>query len=127
MWPDDAVLCAPSPRNASLVAHCIRLLVKEILPAHGIDPTWATRAHAAARAAGLTTVDTQIHVPVWSAGDPGALVLAVDLVRYRGHFLTAGMTPAELDRVRQLVTDPGSGLLLRGHPLYSTSGPAPPW
>jgi hypothetical protein len=127
MWPDDAVLCAPSPRDASLVARCIRLLVQEILPGQGVDPTWAIRAHAAARTAGLLTVDTQIHLPVWSAGDPGALLLAVDLVRYRHRFLAAGVGPAELDRVRQLVADPGSGLVLRGHPLYSTSGPAPPW
>src|SRR5262249_37007352 len=79
------------------------------------------------RAAGLTTVDPQTHVPVWAAGDPGALLLSVDVVRHRRRFVAAGMTLAELDRVRQLVTDPGSGLLLRGHPLYSTSGPARPW
>jgi hypothetical protein len=127
LWPDDAVLAAPSPRDGSLVDRCQRLLVEEILPGLGVDPTWATRAHSAARAAGLTTVDTQIHVPVWSAGDPGALLMAVDLVRHRGHFLAAGLTPAELDRARQLLTDPGSGLVLRGHPLYSVSGPAPPW
>lgn len=127
LWPDDAVLCAPSPRDADLVSRCLRLLVREILPGQGVDPTWATRAHAAAHAAGLTSVDTRIHVPVWPAGDPGALLLEVDLVRHRRRFLAAGLTPAELDRARQLVTDPGSGLLLRGHPLYSTSGPAPPW
>ncbi|MDQ7906017.1 class I SAM-dependent methyltransferase [Phytohabitans sp. ZYX-F-186] len=127
LWPDDAVLCAPSPRDATLVERCLRLLAKEILPGLGVDPTWATRAHAAARAAGLTTVDTEIHVPVWAAGDPGALLLAVDTVRHRGRLLAAGLGPAELDRVRQLAADPGSGLVLRGHPLYSTSGPAPPW
>ncbi|BCB88069.1 class I SAM-dependent methyltransferase [Phytohabitans suffuscus] len=127
MWPADAVLSAPSPRDAELVERCLRLLIEKVLPGTGTDPTWATRAHAAARAAGLTTVDTQIHVPVWAAGDPGALLLAVDLVRHRHQFLAAGVRPAEVDRARQLVADPGSGLVLRGHPLYSTSGPAPPW
>lgn len=122
LWPEDAVLCAPSPRDADLISRCIRMLVTDILPGHGYDPTWATRAHAAARAARLTTVDTQIHLPVWPAGEPGALLLAVDLIRYRRRLLAAGVTPAELDRARQLVTDPGSGLVLRGHPLYSTSG-----
>lgn len=126
LWPDDAVLCAPSQRDADLVGRCLRLLAREILPTYGVDPLWATRAHAAARAAGLATVDTQIHVPVWPAGDPGALLLEVDLVQHRRRFLAAGLTPAELDRARQLVTDPGSGLLLRGHPLYSTSGSREP-
>jgi len=127
MWPEGTVLAAPSPRDADLVERCLRLHIEAILPRLGVDPTWANRLHATARAAGLATVDTEIHVPVWSAGDPGALLTAVDLVRYRQHYLAAGLTPAELDRVRQLVSDPGSGLVLRGHPLYSTSGPAPPY
>jgi SAM-dependent methyltransferase len=122
LWPDDAVLAAPSARDADLVARCLRLLIEEILPGLGVDPAWAPRAHAAARAAGLTTVDTAIHAPVWAAGDPGALLTAVDLARHRPRYLAAGLAPAELDRVRQLVTDPGSGLVLRGHLLYSTLG-----
>ncbi|BCB73593.1 hypothetical protein GCM10022251_65940 [Phytohabitans flavus] len=127
VWPEEAVLHAPSPRDADLVERFLRLLTRKILPGLGADPTWAVRAHAAARTAGLVTVDTQIHVPVWAAGDPGALLMAVDLVRHRHHFLAAGLGPAELDRLCQLLSEPSSGLVLRGHPLYSTSGPAPPW
>ncbi|MFC0527266.1 methyltransferase domain-containing protein [Phytohabitans kaempferiae] len=124
LWPDDAVLAAPSARDAHLVDRCLRLLAEQVLPALGVDPGWAPRAHTAARAAGLTTVDTAIHAPVWAAGEPGALLLAVDLARHHRRYLAAGVAPAELDRVRQLVTDPGSGLVLRGHLLYSTCGGA---
>ncbi|GAA4704116.1 methyltransferase domain-containing protein [Phytohabitans rumicis] len=125
LWLDDAILAAPSARDARLFARYRRLLIEEILPEHGVDPAWAARLHAAMRAAGLTTVDTTIHAPVWTAGDPGALLVTVDLARFRSSFLDAGLTPGELDRLHQLVADPDSGLVLRGHLLFSTMGHKP--
>jgi SAM-dependent methyltransferase len=122
LWLEDAILAAPSVRDALLVARYRRILLEEILPGNGVDPAWAARVHATMRGAGLTTVDTAIHAPVWTAGDPGALLATVNLARFRPRFLAAGLTPGELDRLHQLFTDPSSGLVVRGHLLFSTMG-----
>ncbi|MEJ3750112.1 methyltransferase domain-containing protein [Actinomycetes bacterium KLBMP 9797] len=125
LWLDDMVLAAPTTRDAKLVTRFRRLLVEDILAASGTDPYWAARVHAMMSAAGLVEVDTAIDTPVWTAGTPGALLNAVCLSRFRDRFLAAGLTATDLERVRQLMTDPGSGLVLRGHPLFSTMGHKP--
>jgi hypothetical protein len=122
LWLDDPVLVAPCARDARLIARFRRLLAEDVLARSGTDPYWASRIHATMRAAGLTDVDTQIFTPVWPAGSPGALLATVSLAQFRERFLSLGLTAAELERIRQLVTDPTSGLVLRGHPLFSTMG-----
>ncbi|MEH1128575.1 methyltransferase domain-containing protein [Micromonospora sp. CPCC 206061] len=122
LWLDDPVLVAPCARDARLIARFRRLLAEDVLARSGTDPYWASRIHATMRAAGLTDVDTQIFTPVWPAGSPGALLATISLTQFRERFLSLGLTAAELERIRQLVTDPTSGLVLRGHPLFSTMG-----
>lgn len=125
LWLDDTVLAAPSARDTRLLERFRRLLVEDVLVSSGTDPYWAARIHAAMSSAGLTEVDTSIDTPVWPAGSPGALLATVSLGRFRHRFLAAGLTGADLERIRYLVADPDSGVVLRGHPLFSTMAHRP--
>lgn len=118
---DHQVLDAPDPGDVTLFERYQRALIGII----GADPTWATRVHGRMVAAGLRDVDTAIHCPVWPAGSAGALLATVNLTRFRDGLLAAALTPDELDHLRWLVTDRRSGLVIRGHLLYSTIGRAP--
>ncbi|MDQ7904349.1 class I SAM-dependent methyltransferase [Phytohabitans sp. ZYX-F-186] len=118
---EHLVLDAPEPADVALFDRYQHALI-------GIldnDPTWATRIHAKMVAAGLRRVETAIHSPVWPAGSPGALLVTVNLALFRERLLDAGLTGGELDHLEWLVRDPRSGLVIRGHFLYSTIGHAP--
>jgi SAM-dependent methyltransferase len=119
--PEHLVLDAPTPGDVALFDRYQRILL-DIL---ANDPTWAARVHGEMVAAGLSPVDTAIHSPVWPAGTAGALLVTVNLALFRTRLLAAGLTEAELDRLEWLVRDPRSGLVIRGHFLYSTTGRAP--
>ncbi|MEU6253925.1 methyltransferase domain-containing protein [Streptomyces sp. NPDC047043] len=118
------VLAAPTPEAAELVDLYHTLLVERVLPAHGNDPTWASRAPAAMLEAGLTDVDTAMHARSWPGGTAGALLIGANLAQAREDFLTAGMTEAQLDALVRLVDDPR--LIVRSHFTYSTIGRRPP-
>jgi len=121
-WLDPPVLDAATPADRRLVDGYLRLMAEKIAPGQRIDPTWAGRVHAGMRAAGLAAVDTRIDAPVWPAGSPGALALAARLHRYRPHLLTLAMTVGQVRRLTELLTDPTSGVVVRGHPLFSVMG-----
>jgi len=123
-WLDGLVLAAPTDRDRRLAACYWQLMGERILPGQHTDLTFAGRVHAGMRAAGLS-VDTRVDTPVWPAGSPGALATAAQLHRHRAHLLTCGMTVGELSRLTGLLTDPGSQLVLRGHPLFSVIGRKP--
>jgi len=117
------VLAAPSPADADLIDAYQETLVRKILRARGNDPMWAVRVHAAMIGAGLIDVDTVIGARSWPGGSAGALLIAANIGQLRAEFLSAGFTPADLDRVLALVADPR--LVLRSHLLYSTVGRRP--
>jgi SAM-dependent methyltransferase len=119
--PEHIVLDAPTPDDTALFGRYQRMLL-DILDN---DPTWAVRIHSAMVAAGLREVDTAIHSPVWTAGSSGALLATVNLALFRARLLGAGLTAADLDRLEWLVREPRSGLVIRGHFLFSTIGRAP--
>ncbi|GAA4440652.1 class I SAM-dependent methyltransferase [Phytohabitans houttuyneae] len=119
--PEHIVLAAPTPADSALFERYQRMLL-DIL---ANDPTWAARIHGEMLAAGLTEVNTAIHAPVWPAGSAGALLTTVNLTLFRDRLLAAGLTAADLDHLWWLVTDTRSGLVIRGHFLYSTIGRAP--
>ncbi|BCB78438.1 methyltransferase domain-containing protein [Phytohabitans flavus] len=119
--PEHILVDAPTPSDTALFERYQRILL-DILDN---DPTWAARIHGQMVAAGLREVDTAIHSPVWPAGSPGALLVTVNLSLFRQRLLDAGLTSGELDHLEWLVRDPRSGLVIRGHLLYSTIGRAP--
>jgi hypothetical protein len=121
-WLDPPVLAAATAADRRLVDRYLRLMAEQILPGRHIDATWAGRVHAGMRAAGLRQIDTRIDAPVWPAGSPGALALAAQLHRYRPHLLTIAVTVGQVRRLTELLTDPTSGLVVRGHPLFSVMG-----
>jgi SAM-dependent methyltransferase len=118
------VLSAPDRDAARLLQSYQDLLVSQILPANGNDPTWAGRVHATMLAAGLTNVDTEVSCRSWAGGSAGALLIAANIGQLREKFIAAGMTADQLDRITDLVTDPR--LVLRGHLTWSTVGRKPP-
>jgi hypothetical protein len=61
-----------------------------------------------------------IHGRYWTGGDPGCRLVAAAAAQLRPKLLAAGMSGPELDRLDALLAEPG--LVLHGHPLYSTSG-----
>jgi SAM-dependent methyltransferase len=119
----DLVLAAPSPDARALYDRFQSTLVEQILPAHGTDPTWAPRIHAAMLAAGLTDVDTHIFARSWPGGTAGALISGVNIDQVSTELLARGFIPAELDSLRRLVADPR--LVLRSNLTYSTLGRRP--
>lgn len=122
LWPDHVLLDAPTAGDAELFDRYQRVLIDDVLVPSGADPTWAARIHSTMRRAGLSDVDTEIHAPVWPAGSPGTMLATVNLTLFRDQFLAAGLTGDDLDRLHHLVTDPTSGLVIRGHLLFSAAG-----
>jgi SAM-dependent methyltransferase len=117
------VLTAPDPEAEALVDAFHTVLVDQVLAANGTDPRWAGQIHAAMLAAGLIHVDTVIGSRSWPGGSPGALLLAANIGQVRDKLLAAGLTAAQLERLKHLVAD--VRLVLRGHLLYSTVGRLP--
>ena len=118
-----SVLAAPSAADAELVETYHRLLVEQVLPGHGNDPTWAGQVHAAMLEAGLTAVDTVVSARSWVGGSPGARLIAANIAQARTDFLAAGMSAEQLDALERLTTDPR--LVVRGPLTYSTIGRRP--
>lgn len=116
------VLRAPAPADATLYNAYHDALVERVLPARGNDGTWAGRALAAMIDAGLTDVTTEVHARSWPGGSPGALLQASNIVQQRPAFRDAGMSDTDIDRLLELMNDPG--MVIRGHLLYSTAGRA---
>jgi len=119
--PDHLVVDALEREDVALFERYQRILL-------GIldnDPAWAARVHGQMVAAGLHQIDTAIHSPVWPAGGPGALLVTVNLSLFRDRLLAAGLKEADLDHLEWLVRDRRSGLVIRGHYLFSTIGRAP--
>lgn len=117
------VLAAPDRAAEDLVNKYQALLTGHVLPASGNDPTWATRAHAAMLAAGLVRVDTAITARSWPGGTAGALLIATNVQQVRDEFVSAGLSVEEIDRLRDLATDPR--LVVRDALMFSTIGYRP--
>lgn len=116
-------LSAPDPETADLINHYQDLLVNQVLPARGNDPTWAARVHDTMLAEGLVDVDTAIAAESWPGGTPGALLIAVNVAQLRDEFVAAGFTEDHIERLAAAVRNPR--LVLRGHFTYSTIGRRP--
>lgn len=119
----DVVLHAPDEQAAELYATFQRTLTRNVFAAAGTDPTWARRAHGAFLDAGLAGVRTTGGWESWTGGGPGARFVCGAIDQVYDRLLAAGLTAAQLDRVRALLADPR--LVLAGHALVATSGRRP--
>lgn len=73
----------------------------------GGDPEWGRKAADALRAAGLVDIDPQPHIGSRHAGSPELALQLNHTYHLREGLLAAGMTDAELVRVREVMRDPG--------------------
>ena len=91
--------------------------------AAGADPAWPSRTLPAMVDAGLTDVESRDLLPVL-CGRLGRLPAGRrHLVRLREQLLTQGLTPQDLDRIRELMASPQT--YIRLPPFWSTVGYRP--
>ncbi|MBU2664610.1 methyltransferase domain-containing protein [Actinoplanes bogorensis] len=114
------VLRAATGKDAEAYEQYHRALIGTVLPALGNDPAWAGRMHAYLVDLGLTDVDTEVHARSWPGGSPGAGLIVANIVQQRRALVEAGVPDAVLDRVLEMMADPG--VVVRGHLVYSTLG-----
>ncbi|MDI2027035.1 class I SAM-dependent methyltransferase [Saccharopolyspora sp. TS4A08] len=79
----------------------------EHMRSRGGDPEWGREAAAAMRAAGLVEIDPRPHIGSRHAGSPELALQLNHTHHLRAGLLAAGMTEAELVRVREVMRDPG--------------------
>jgi len=72
----------------------------------GGDPEWGRKVAGAMRAAGLVDIDPRPHIASRYAGSPELALQFNHTYQLRDGLLAAGMTDAELARVREVMTDP---------------------
>ncbi|MGW7527306.1 class I SAM-dependent methyltransferase [Streptomyces sp. NPDC054783] len=95
-----------------------------VMRAGGGDPEWGRRAPAAMRAAGLVDVDPRPRVELRTADSPGLWLQLHHTHHLREKLLAAGMTEAQLDRVRAVMSDPS--FRAASSVMYSVQGRRPP-
>jgi SAM-dependent methyltransferase len=116
------VIAAPSTADAELFDMFIRTLLG-VLTARGVDMAWATQVHTALIGAGLTGVHSLRHVESWTGGGYGCQLLTANSHQQHDALLAAGLRPADLDRVHQLLADPR--LTVESYPFVSVRGQRP--
>jgi len=116
------VLSGPG-RAASEIYQEFQAALADVFATAGADAGWAVNAHAAMRAAGLANVDTVTHARSWRGGTAGCLLPLAMSIELREQLVAAGMVAAELDRLAQLLIDPG--LVVMGDLLWSHVGRRP--
>ncbi|WP_026403126.1 class I SAM-dependent methyltransferase [Actinomadura rifamycini] len=89
----------------------------------GVDVAWGRRAVRALVAAGFTEVAARSRVEVWDAGAPGLRLLAHHARHLEDEFVREGMTPGQLDGVRELLAHPGFRAC--SYTMYSVQGRRP--
>ncbi|GIH16075.1 class I SAM-dependent methyltransferase [Rugosimonospora africana] len=118
----DAVLVAPDQDTERLYLH-FQEAVSRVFATAGSDRAWGRQIHQAMLDAGLLDVQTVIHAESWPGGTAGARLMQATVEQLRPQLLTTGQSEEQLARVQTLLDDPG--LILQGHPMYSTCGRSP--
>jgi SAM-dependent methyltransferase len=118
----DTVMAAPDAAAAAAYTRFQRVQGRAF-ESSGTDRTWARRVYPVMVEAGLIEVHTEIHATAWAGGTPGCRLMASSMAQLRPQLLAAGLSEEDLDRAGALLRDPG--LVVAGHPLYSTSGRRP--
>jgi SAM-dependent methyltransferase len=116
----DVVVAAPTAAAAELYQLYQSTVGRQVFAAAGTDRTWARRAHAAMRQAGLENVDTTVSARFWIGGSAGCRLVATTMYELDTQLYDAGMTAEQLAELRLVLADPRT--VIHGHPLYATSG-----
>ena len=123
-WRDGRVLHAPSETDRRQWTEFHDCLIDVFTSEGRVDPGWASAAPEAMVDAGLVDVQAEVHTRSWRGGEPGCLLVAGSTVQLGEKLIKRGMSPRELDRVRELMADPR--MIIRMPPLVSTVG-CKPW
>ncbi|MGH3693818.1 MAG: class I SAM-dependent methyltransferase [Pseudonocardiaceae bacterium] len=95
----------------------------------GCDGAWGQHVAQAMHDAGLVDIDPQPHLELWHAGSAGVRLLIHHTFHLRNQFIAAGMTEAQLAKVRALLADPtfkaASCVIYSVHGRRPTDGVAP--
>lgn len=116
---DRCVLDTPDPRAAWLFARYHEALVATMESA-GTDTGWGRAAHPAMRRAGLIEVEADFWTRSWHGGEPGCMLPYAASAQLRPRLIEAGMSEADIDAFRELLTDPR--LVIHSSLAVSTSG-----
>ncbi|NED76600.1 methyltransferase domain-containing protein [Streptomyces sp. SID9944] len=116
-------LLAPDEESARLYETFLATK-RAVMRAGGGDPEWGRRAPAALRAAGLVDVDVQPRIELRTADSPGLRLQLHHTHHLRDKLLAAGMTEAQLARVREVMRDPS--FRAASSVMYSVRGRRPP-
>src|SRR5262249_47020246 len=92
----------------------------QVLANHGNDRSWSRRALIAFMEEGLVDVHTRVSGGTWRGGGPGCRLLIAGIGQLGGEVVEGGVTAADQNHLRALLSDPT--VVLHGHQLYSTSG-----
>src|SRR5699024_6664093 len=112
-------LLAPSNEDARLYETFLRTK-GQVMRAAGGDPEWGRRAARSMRAAGLVDIDPQPCIGSLYAGSAELSLQLHHTHHLREALVDAGMTDAQLARLRALLRDPS--FRAASHPVYSTQG-----
>jgi ubiquinone/menaquinone biosynthesis C-methylase UbiE len=118
----DCVLVAPDQDTERFYLH-FQEAVSRVFTAAGSDRSWGRQIHHAMLNADLVDVQTVVHAESWPGGTAGARLMQATIEQLRPQLREAGQTEEQLARVSTLLNN--SGLVLHGHPMYSTCGRKP--
>jgi Methyltransferase domain len=117
------VISAPTTADAELFDRTLRTLLG-VLTARGVDMAWATQVHQAMTDAGLTGVHSVTYAESWTGGDLRCRLYEANSIQQQDGLLRAGMTPAELTRVRELTHN--RAFTIMSYPFVSIRGQRTP-
>ncbi|MBQ0825523.1 class I SAM-dependent methyltransferase [Streptomyces tagetis] len=119
----EPCLLAPTEDDARLYER-FTAAKTALMRASGGDPSWGRRAPAALRDAGFTGIDIRPHVLLRAPGTPALGLQLHHLAHLAPRLAENGFTPAELARLRRLMTGPGFAAATGV--LYSVQARRPP-
>ncbi|WP_234312745.1 MULTISPECIES: methyltransferase [unclassified Streptomyces] len=119
----EPCLLAPTEDDARLYGR-FTAAKTALMRASGGDPGWGRRVAAALREAGFTAIDIRPHVLLRAPGTPALGLQLHHLAHLAPRLAEHGFTPAELARLRRLMTGPGFAAATGV--LYSVQARRPP-
>lgn len=117
------VVSAPGQRDADLWRRLQQLIDDIVVRPAGTSLDWAHRTAPLMLRSGLVDVTGSEHATLDIGGEPGCLLHRNRSRRFEPALLDAGATPDELQRYRQLTTDPR--FRVWSHQLVTTRGRKP--
>ena len=91
-----------------------------MLSACGVDMAWASQVHSTMSAVGLSQVHSATHTESWTGGGYGCRLYEANSIQLEGPLLAAGLTAADLTRIRELTQD--HAFTVNSYTFVSTRG-----